>query len=166
MAMVTAPSSKCSGVASVVGLIGWLLVTFCAPALGMWSMPDAWYEALDKPEWNPPAWIFGPVWTLLYTMMAVAAWRVWRHGGWAVRGRALGLYLVQLALNAAWTPLFFGWHQPGLAFLDIVLLLAAMVATGVAFARVDRLAALLWVPYVMWVGFATLLNFTLWRMNV
>src|SRR5688572_2464735 len=110
-------------VRNAVGLAVCIAVTFLAPALGAWAMPGEWYAMLRKPSWNPPAWIFGPVWTALYLMMATAAWLVWRRGGWAVQRRALTLYLVQLALSAAWTPIFFGLKMPGLAFAEILLLL-------------------------------------------
>lgn len=94
------PHRRRAAVVGVVGLVGWLLVTFAAPALGFVSgMPDAWYESLRKPAWNPPPWVFGPVWTVLYALMAVAAWLVWRRGGWRVQRRPLTLYLVQLACN-------------------------------------------------------------------
>ena len=124
-----------------------------------------WYTLLRKPSWNPPGWVFGPVWTLLYSMMAVAAWRVWRSGGWSMQRGPLTWFLVQLALNAAWTPLFFGLHRPALAFADIVLLWLAIAMTLAAFLRVHRSAAWLLVPYFAWVNFAAVLNFTLWRMN-
>jgi benzodiazapine receptor len=150
---------------SIPGLAGWIILCFVAPALGAFSMPDAWYASLHKPSWNPPAWVFGPVWTLLYTMMAVSAWLVWRRGGFALQRGALSLFLAQLALNAAWTPLFFGLHLPGLAFVDIALLWLGIVATIAAFRRVHRGAAWLLVPYLLWVSFASVLNFTLWRMN-
>ena len=139
-----------------------IAVTFLAPALGAWAMPGEWYASLRKPSWNPPSWIFGPVWTALYTMMAVAAWLVWRRGG---PRRALALYGVQLALNAAWTPIFFGLKMPGPAFVEILLLLAAIVITARAFARTSLAAALLLAPYIAWVAFAAFLNFTLWRLN-
>lgn len=139
-----------------------IVVTFIAPALGAWAMPGEWYAALRKPSWNPPSWIFGPVWTVLYLMMATAAWLVWRRGG---PRSAPVLYAVQLALNAAWTPLFFGLKMPGLAFAEILLLLAAIVLTARAFARTSKAAALLLVPYIAWVSFASFLNFTLWRLN-
>lgn len=149
----------------ILGLIGWVLLCFAAPALGAFSMPDAWYASLHKPSWNPPGWIFGPVWTLLYTMMAVAAWLVWRRGGFKVQRVPLICFVVQLAFNAAWTPLFFGLHQPGWAFAEIVLLWLAIAVTLAAFWRVHRGAAWLLVPYLAWVSFASVLNFTLWRMN-
>jgi tryptophan-rich sensory protein len=105
------------------------------------------------------------VWTALYAMMAVAAWRVWRRGGLAAQRRPLALFLGQLALNAAWTPLFFGLHRPGLAFAEMLLLWLAIAATLAAFRRVNRAAAWLLAPYLAWVSFAAVLNFTLWRLN-
>lgn len=139
-----------------------IVVTFIAPALGAWAMPGEWYASLRKPTWNPPSWLFGPVWTALYISMATAAWMVWRRGG---SRHALVLYGVQLALNAAWTPIFFGLKMPALAFAEICLLLAAVVTTAIAFGKVSRVAGLLFVPYVAWVAFAAFLNFTLWRLN-
>jgi translocator protein len=150
---------------STGALLGFLLLTFCAPALGAFSMPGAWYATLNKPSWNPPAWIFGPVWTLLYLSMAIAAWWVWRQGGWKLQSGALRLYGVQLVLNAIWTPLFFGLHRPGWAFVEILLLLTAVVATTRAFWRTSRFAGALLVPYVLWVSFASVLNGTLWWLN-
>lgn len=150
---------------SMLGLCGWVLLCFLAPALGAFSIPDAWYASLQKPPWNPPGWVFGPVWSLLYTMMAVAAWLVWRRGGFALQMVPLTLFLVQLALNAAWTPLFFGAHRPDLAFVDIVLLWLAIVATIASFRRVHRGAAWMLAAYLMWVSFAAFLNLTLWHLN-
>ena len=142
-----------------------MAICFVAPALGIFAMPGEWYASLRKPSWNPPGWIFGPVWTALYAMMAVAAWLVWRRGGFAAQRRALTMFLVQLALNAAWTPLFFGLHWPGVAFAEIVLLWLAIGATLFAFRPVSRVAAWLLVPYLAWVSFAAVLNFELWRLN-
>jgi len=162
---MTAASSTSRLSTSAVALVVICAVTFAAPALGSFSMPGAWYASLNKPSWNPPAWVFGPVWTVLYTMMAVAAWLVWRHGGWAAQRRPLTLYFVQLALNAAWTPIFFGLKNPGLAFAVILLLLIAIVLTARAFRRTSKVAARLLLPYLFWVSFATALNYTLWRLN-
>ncbi len=148
-----------------LGLAGWLGLTFGAAVLGTMFMPDAWYAGLKKPSWNPPNWIFGPVWTVLYTMMAVAVWLVWQRGGFAAQRHALVLFLVQLALNAAWTPLFFGLHLPGIAFAEILLLLVTIGFTVMAFIRRNILAGWLLVPYFAWVSFAAMLNFTLWRLN-
>ena len=150
---------------AAVGLLGWIALTFCAPALGFFTPPGEWYEMLEKPAWNPPAWLFGPVWTVLYLLMAVAAWLVWKRGGWNANRRPLGLYLTQLALNAAWTPAFFGMQNPGLALAVIVLLLTAIVAALKTFSAVHRTAGYLLVPYLLWVNFATVLNLTLWFMN-
>lgn len=120
--------------------------------------PGTWYGRLDKPSFTPPGWVVAPVWTLLYLSIAVAAWRVWRRPGSAARTRALGRYTGQLVLNALWTPIFFGAHQPAWAFATIVVLLVVALATVADFDRVDRTAALLFVPYLLWVKFATLLN--------
>lgn len=149
----------------LLALIGWLFLCFAAASLGGWFMPGAWYASLTKPTWNPPSWIFGPVWSALYIMMAVAAWLVWRQGGWGKQRRPLLLFLVQLALNALWTPLFFGLHWQGVAFAEILLLWFAIVSTIAAFWRVHRAAAWLLAPYLAWVSFAAVLNGTLWRLN-
>ena len=148
-----------------VGLLGWLALTFSAALTGVFVDTGGWYASIEKPSWNPPNWIFGPVWTTLYIMMAVAAWLVWQRGGWKQQRRTLTLYLVQWALNALWTPLFFGLQRPGLAFAEILLLLAAILATIAAFWRAKPTAAILLAPYVLWVSFAAFLNFTIWRLN-
>jgi len=150
---------------SALGLVGWLAVCFAAASLGAVFMPGDWYLALNKPSWNPPGRVFGPVWTTLYAMMAVAAWIVWKPGGFAAQPQPLGIFLVQLALNAAWTPLFFGLHWTGLAFAEIVLLWLTIAATFKAFYPVSRIAAWLLGPYLAWVSFAAVLNFNLWRLN-
>ena len=148
-----------------LGLVGWLLACFAAAAMGGLFMPGEWFASLKKPSWNPPGWMFGPVWTTLYTMMAVAAWLVWKCGGLAAQRRPLTLFLVQLTLNAIWTPLFFGLHWPGPAFIEMVLLWLAIAGTIAAFWPINRLAAWLLAPYLAWVSFAAVLNFTLWRLN-
>jgi tryptophan-rich sensory protein len=150
---------------TILGLCGWVLLCFAAASLGALFPPGAWYAALEKPSWNPPGWIFGPVWSTLYTLMAVAAWLVWKRGGFAAQGRPLGAFLAQLALNALWTPLFFGLHWPGVAFAEIVLLGLAIAWTTALFWRVQRAAAYLLLPYLAWVSFAAVLNGTLWRLN-
>ena len=149
----------------ILGLCGWLLLCFAAASPGAVFMPGEWFAALKKPAWNPPGWVFGPVWTALYAMMAAAAWLVWRRGGWKEQRKPLLIFLAQLALNAVWTALFFGLHRPGVAFAEIVLLWLAIVATLVAFRPVNRTAAWLLVPYLAWVSFAAVLNGTLWRLN-
>ena len=150
---------------NTAALAAFLIVTFLAPAASVGAMPGEWYAGLQKPAWNPPSWIFGPVWTALYTLMAIAAWLIWQRGGWAAQRKPLTLYFIQLALNAAWSPLFFGLKKPGLAFAEILCLLAAIVVTTRAFYRARPAAARLLLPYAAWVAFATWLNFTLWRLN-
>lgn len=124
-----------------------------------------WYAGLAKPSFNPPAWVFGPVWTALYLMMAFAAWRVWRARDLAGARAALGIWALQLALNLCWSLVFFGGRMIGAALAEIVVLLAAILATTHLFWRIDRLAGALLVPYAAWVGFATILNAALWRLN-
>ena len=125
-----------------------------------------WYASLQKPAWTPPAWVFGPVWTLLYLSMAVAAWLVWRERGFAGAGLlALTLFAVQLALNALWSIVFFGWRRPGLALVEIHFLWAAIFATMLSFWRVSQPAAWLIWPYLVWVTFAGFLNLAIWRLN-
>jgi tryptophan-rich sensory protein len=145
--------------------LGFLLVTFAVVAVSGASSGAAtrdWYPSIDKPVWNPPSWIFGPVWTVFYAMMAMAVWLVWRKTGW---NGALTWFAVQLALNAAWSPLFFGLHRIDLALIDIALLWVAIIGTMVAFWQVTSVAGWLFVPYLLWVSFATVLNFTLWQLN-
>jgi tryptophan-rich sensory protein len=143
-------------------LAGLILLTFCAPLAGIFSPPGTWYGSLNKPEWNPPPWIFGPVWTALYLIMAVAAWLVWRRDGWRW---PLRLFFTQLLLNVAWTPVFFGAREIGLAFAVIIALWLAILFTMLAFLRISKAAAFLLLPYLAWVTFAAILNFTLWRLN-
>jgi len=149
----------------VLGLVAWLLLCFGAAAVGSRFMPGEWYAQLNKPAWNPPSWVFAPVWTVLYTLMAIAAWLVWNRGGFRLQRRPLGLFITQLALNALWSPLFFGLNAAGLAFMEIVLLWLALLGTAIAFRRAHLGAAVLLIPYVCWVTFAAVLNFTLWRLN-
>ena len=148
-----------------LALLLWILLCFTAAAGGGFVMTGDWYAMLSKPTWNPPSWVFGPVWTLLYFMMGVSAWLVWKEGGFAQQRRPLTLFLVQLVLNAIWTPLFFGAHELGIAFAEILLLWLAILATILAFRRVSTAAAWLLVPYLLWVSFASALNATLWWMN-
>jgi tryptophan-rich sensory protein len=124
-----------------------------------------WYAQRAKPEWTPPDWVFGPVWTVLYICMAVAVWLVWRQGGIATAKVAVALFAAQLVLNGLWSILFFGFQQPGIAAIEIVLMWAAILATIVAFWNRSTPASLLLVPYLAWVAFAVLLNWTIWQMN-
>jgi len=146
-------------------LPAWLVLTFAAATAGSFFLPGEGYAQLNKPSWNPPNWIFAPVWTSLYTLMAVAAWLVWLRGGFSAQRRPLALYLAQLLLNALWSPLFFGLQKPGLALADLVLLWLALVATLTSFWKARPLAGALLLPYLAWVTFAAVLNFTVWQLN-
>ena len=150
-----------------LGLIGWFIVSFATSAVGAVASIQAksFYGQLVQPEWAPPSYVFGPVWTVLYALMAIAAWLVWRSGGFHSNRIALSLFLVQLALNALWSWLFFAWQLGALAFVDIVVLWVLIVATLVAFWRVRPLAGALLIPYLLWVSFAAALNYSLWQLN-
>ena len=152
---------------SVVTLLGALALTYAAAAVGGAATAQAgsFYAGLTLPAWAPPGWLFGPVWTLLYTLMAVAAWRVWRAGPRQAVRIALGLYLAQLLANALWSWLFFAWRMGGVAFIWILLLCGLVGATIRAFRRTDRLAALLLWPYLAWLAFAAALALAAWRLN-
>lgn len=151
----------------LLALLGWLLLCFVVAAVGAAASvsASAFYAALVKPAWAPPAGVFGPVWSVLYLLMGVAAWRVWCRGGWRERRGALQLFVLQLALNGLWSWLFFGWRMGGAAFADIVLLILVLLATMVGFWRASRLATLLLVPYLAWISFASVLNWAVWRAN-
>lgn len=150
-----------------VGLLVWLLLSYGTSAIGALGSLQAqsFYGQLSQPVWAPPAWLFGPVWTLLYTLMAIAAWLVWRKGGFGAQRSALSLFLIQLILNASWSWIFFAWQLGGLAFAEIMVLWLLIVATTMAFWRVAVIAGALMLPYLLWVGFAAALNFALWQMN-
>ena len=151
---------------SAFGLMVWLVVSFAAAAAGSRFLPGAWYATLTKPAWNPPAAVFAPVWTVLYASMGVAAWLVWRRAGFVGARAALAAFGVQLVLNALWSYLFFGLHRPGVALADIGALWIVILVVAVLFWRVDWRAGALMVPDLAWVGFASSLNFVLWRLNV
>ena len=146
----------------IVSIVPFVLLTLAAAAMGAQFRPGAWYAALQKPAWTPPGWLFGPVWTVLYVMIALAGWIAWRRQGWSA---ATGLWLVALAANGAWSWLFFGRQAIGAALVDILVLWLAIAAFIVATWRASRSASLLFVPYLAWVSFATALNAAIWRLN-
>jgi benzodiazapine receptor len=152
-------------ISSIVALIGFVGASSLAAAMGAVFRPGDWYEQLIKPSWRPPNWLFAPVWSVLYLAIAVSGWLVWRKSGLAGAALPLAIYLLQLILNAAWTPIFFGLHRPGLAFFEIALLWLSIVASVAAFHPVHAGAAWLLLPYLAWVTFAGALNFTVWRLN-
>jgi tryptophan-rich sensory protein len=148
------------------------LIVFLAICLGIAALSGlatvanipTWYEALTKPSFTPPNWIFGPVWTVLYILIAISGWMVWRKIGFSPE-RPLIIYGLQLALNFAWSFVFFGAHLIGLAVVNIVLLWLAFVWNITLFWRVDRIAAILLLPYLAWVSFASALNIAVWQLN-
>jgi tryptophan-rich sensory protein len=151
-----------------IGLIVFMVVCLGAGGLGAIATTpeiEGWYKTIAKPSWNPPDYVFGPVWTTLYIMMAIAAWLIWKPTGFKATAMPLTLFAVQLVLNVAWSWIFFGMHQPGWAFTEIVILWLAIVATTVAFFRCSKIAGWLMMPYLAWVSFASVLNFAIWRMN-
>ncbi len=152
---------------SKLGLLGWILLCAAAGALGAIASVDAatFYAVLAKPPWAPSAGVFGPVWTVLYLLMAIAAWIAWRAKGWARASGALTLFIAQLVCNALWSWLFFAWHRGGLALVDILLLDVLLICTMIGFSRVRTLAAVLLAPYLAWVVFATALTVAVWRHN-
>lgn len=156
-----------SGTKQIIGLLGWLLLSFAAAAIGALASVQAatFYQQLAQPSWAPPSSVFGPVWSVLYALMGIAAWLVWRDGGWRRQRGVLALFVIQLAVNALWSWLFFAWHHGALAFIDIVLLWLLIVATVIGFWRVRPLAGALLLPYLCWVSFASALNFAVWHLN-
>jgi len=151
----------------IVGLCGWLLLAFAAAGVGGMASARAgtFYAELVRPDWAPPGWLFGPVWSVLYILMGVAAWLVWRARGSGEARGALLVFVAQLAANALWTWLFFVWKQGALAFAEILLLWILIAVTMVLFWRVSRLAAGLLLPYLAWVSFAAALSYAIWQRN-
>lgn len=160
--MILSPALK-----QILGFLGWLLVCFITAATGGFASAHAgvFYQGLVRPSWAPPGWLFGPVWSLLYICMAVSAWIVWRDRGFRKARTALSLFLVQLALNGLWTWLFFVWHLGMLAFVEILILWALILATTVVFWRVRPTAGVLLLPYLVWVSFAAALTLAIWKSN-
>jgi translocator protein len=150
---------------AVATLLVFLAIAFIPSLIATSFSPDAWYEALAKPSWNPPAWLFGPVWTVLYTLIGYAGYLAWRSSIANQRYAAFSIYAIQLLLNALWTPLFFGYHSPGLALVNIVAQWVAIALNIAAFHRIKPAAGLLLVPYLLWVSFALVLNASIWIFN-
>jgi tryptophan-rich sensory protein len=150
---------------SILGLAAWLAVSLAAGLIGSRYLPGAWYASLAKPALTPPSAVFAPVWTTLYVLMGISAWLVWRRAGLRGAAAGLSLFLAQLVLNALWSYLFFGLHRPDVALVEILILWIVIVVVVLAFWRTVRLAGALLVPYLLWVGFASYLNFELWRLN-
>ncbi|MEX0944590.1 MAG: TspO/MBR family protein [Balneolaceae bacterium] len=154
---------------SILGFIFFISICFLTAWLGAQVSPGMasgdWYATIQKPDWNPPSWVFGPVWSTLYTMMAIAAWIIWKKDGFAGAKMAMVLFFIQLLLNALWSQIFFRFQEIGWAFAEILFLLAAIGYTGFHFYKKDRVAGWLLVPYFGWVFFAAWLNYTIWILN-
>jgi len=164
--MVSADHAKRhGGLASLIGLLFSLMLVAAIAAVGGQFSPDAWYQGIAKPSWTPPGGLFGPVWTFLYASMAVAAWLVWREHYTRIATSALGVYILQLILNAIWSWVFFGLHQIGVALADLIVLWIFIVTTTVMFWKVRPVAGILLFPYVAWVTFAGILNYAIWILN-
>ncbi|MBC7416250.1 MAG: tryptophan-rich sensory protein [Herminiimonas sp.] len=151
----------------LLGLLAWLLLCFTAAGIGAVASANAgaFYQQLIRPSWAPPGWLFGPVWSVLYLSMAIAAWLIWRRGGFQSARTALSLFLVQLAANALWTWLFFYFQRGALASVEILVLWVLIVATIFRFWRIRPIAGALLLPYLAWVSFASVLSLTMWRLN-
>ncbi len=151
-----------------IALALFLVAAFTVAAIGGSATAGSvreWYPTLAKPPWNPPSWVFGPAWTLLYILMSGAAWRIWERRDQTGATTTLWLHGAQLVLNALWSVLFFGMQRPDLALINIIALLTILVVIQFRLRRIDPVAAWLWAPYVAWVTFATALNKAIWLLN-
>ena len=149
----------------IIALVAWVGLCFLTAWVGSRFTPGDWYLQIQKPTWTPPGYLFGPVWSVLYLSMGVAAWLVWRRAGFSGARLALTLFVVQLVLNGMWSWIFFGIQRPGLAFAEIVLLWSMILATMLTFWRISSFAGMLLLPYLAWVSFAAFLNYSIWHLN-
>ncbi len=149
----------------IIGLLAWVAVCFLTAWIGSRFSPGEWYLQIQKPSWTPPGYLFGPVWSMLYLTMGVAAWLVWRRAGFSGASLALTLFVAQLILNGTWSWIFFGMQRPGVAFAEILVLWSMILVTMIAFWRVTSIAGILFLPYLAWVTFAAFLNYSIWQLN-
>lgn len=149
----------------LMGLAFWIVLTFSVAAFASQFEPGVWYTKIAKPIWTPPGWLFGPVWGILYLAMSVSAWLIWRHRSTVKLSMPLALYLVQLLLNGLWSWLFFGRQLIGTALIDLMILTLLIAITTAMFMRIQKAAGIMMLPYLLWISFATALNFQIWRMN-
>lgn len=152
-------------VKSIIGFFFWILISLSAGFIGSQYMPGEWYAQIAKPSWNPPNYIFAPVWTTLYILMGISAWLVWKSKGFANAKFALTIFIFQLIFNALWSYAFFGLHNPFLAFIDIIILWCLIALTLISFWKHSTVAGALFIPYLLWVTFASVLNYTIYRIN-
>lgn len=152
----------------VKGIVAIAIPLLVGGASGFFTITgvDSWYQTINKPSWNPPNWVFGPVWTTLYIMMGIALFLVWKEDtSEELKKIAIALFAVQLILNFFWSFIFFNQQQPGWALVEIIAMWFFILLTIFAFAQVNKTAAWLLVPYISWVSFATILNYTIWQLN-
>ena len=149
----------------IIGLIFWVILTFCVAAFASQFKPGLWYSTLAKPSWTPPGYLFGPVWGILYLAMSISAWLVWRRRSGKRTFLPLGFYLLQLFLNGLWSWLFFGMRSPSLGVAAIISLIVLIFAVIVSFSRLSKIAAGLMAPYLLWVLYAAALNLSIWQLN-
>jgi len=162
-------TAKLSLSVQIIGFILWLALCYFVAWTGAQVSPGIaspeWYNALNKPDWNPPAWLFGPVWSMLYTFMGIAVWLIWKDYGFKFAKGALIAFLVQLFLNGLWSQLFFNLQNVGWALIEIMLLLTSIFITTYLFFQKNKAAGWLMVPYILWVSFATALTAAIWVLN-
>lgn len=151
--------------ADLLGLGFWIVLTFGVAAFASQFEPGEWYRTIAKPAWTPPGWLFGPVWGMLYLGMSLSAWLIWRLRSAVKVSLPLALYLVQLFLNGLWSWLFFGRQMIGTALIDLIVLVLLIAITTAMFTRIRKAAGIIMLVYLLWVSFATALNFQIWRMN-
>jgi len=149
----------------ILGLMFWVGLCLTVGFIAGRFSPGKWYATLHKPSWTPPGWVFPVVWTILYVMMGLSAWIIWQGTGLREVALPISFFLLQLIFNVLWMWLFFGLHRPGLAFLDIALLWAILLVTLILFWMNRPMAGAFLIPYLVWVGFSSALNFAIWRMN-
>lgn len=150
---------------NIFGLLFWLLLSAVVAWFGAQFNPGLWYMTINKPIWTPPGWLFGPVWTMLYIMMAIASYLVWNATGRTFKNKIIQLYLFKMLLNACWSWVFFGLHQIGWAVINIILLLVFIIVVTTLFYRQNKISGWLMLPYLLWVSFASILNLNIWILN-
>jgi len=158
-------NTKKNYVTNILGLAFWIALTFGVASFGAQFEPGLWYAGIAKPDWTPPGWVFGPVWGILYLTMSISAWLIWQRRFAGTTKAPLALYVAQLVLNGLWSWLFFGRQMIGAALVDLIALTVLVAVTMAAFMRVRKAAGYMMLPYLLWVAFASALNFQIWRMN-
>jgi tryptophan-rich sensory protein len=149
----------------IIGLIGWIVICSLAGIFGAQFEPGTWYESLQKPSWTPPNWVFPVIWPILYIMMGISAWLMWKMKEVSIRSTEFTWFFVQLILNALWSWVFFGMHLISTGLAEVFLLWISLVFTILLFWNKNRTAGLLLIPYLLWISYASALNFAIWQLN-